>query len=127
MSIVLSDVTRHFLQFVSRAGEDAITIPHEVAEGEVVLAPEEGTKGMDVDLPIMEETKEEAIVESIPKTQDDFLSLPNMDESRVEDEDEEEEHEEEEVEEEEEAEEEVNQEEGNSKAEQQLSPATDEV
>ena len=74
---------------------------------------------MDVDLPLMEGAKEE----NIPKTQDTRLSLPNMDETRVEEEEEKEELEEKEDEKEEEA----DQEEEDSRAEQQLSPSIDKV
>ena len=91
---------------------------------------EEAAQRMDVDLPLTEEAKEiDSGNDHIPETQDDCLSLPHIDNTKVVEEEEEEEELEKEVEEEaeeeeeeQEEEEEVEEREGDFEAEQQQKP-----
>ena len=90
-SFVLSHVSGHSVELVSRIREEVITAPIEVAKRKVVSTPKEGTQGMDIDLPMMEEAKEnDGGNNNILEIQEDRLSLPNMDKIEKEEEEKEE-------------------------------------
>ena len=118
MSCIFSDVSGHSVKSVSTAEEQVLPRPNSIGreEGGLAATPQNDKQG-EVSIPRTEESVDEVL--SIPKTQNDRLSFPNLEGTAMEEEEEDEEEGEEDVEEDEEEveedeeEEEDNDEEGN--------------
>ena len=88
--LILSNISGHSIQSMSRFGEEAVIALNEVAKGNEVPTSKEGPQRMDVDLPLTEEAKEiDGGNDHIPETQNDCLSLLHVDDIGVMEEEEE--------------------------------------